>query len=105
MKRVNVTLLVLASASLIATTGCANKTQTGAAIGAGIITIGTELLAPMQEGFTIFGISIPPVFGFVNVLMALLLIVIMIYKPRGIMNGRELWDVGGFRKTKGGTGK
>ena len=35
MKRANLTIVMLASASLMLTTGCANKTQTGAAIGAG----------------------------------------------------------------------
>lgn len=35
MKRFNLTLLALACAGLVLTTGCANKTQTGAVIGAG----------------------------------------------------------------------
>ena len=35
MKKLNLTLLAVASASLILFTGCANKTQSGAAIGAG----------------------------------------------------------------------
>jgi uncharacterized protein YcfJ len=35
MKTINIKLLVLISASLMLTTGCANKTQTGAALGAG----------------------------------------------------------------------
>jgi branched-chain amino acid transport system permease protein len=77
-------------------------TISGTIIGAGILTLGTELLAPIQEGFTLFGLAIPPVFGLVNVLMAVLLIIIMIYKPRGLMNGREIWDVIGLKKSKGG---
>ncbi len=35
MKKFNLTVLALASSCLVLTTGCANKTQTGAAIGAG----------------------------------------------------------------------
>ncbi len=35
MKKLNLTLVTLASASLIIFTGCANKMQSGAAIGAG----------------------------------------------------------------------
>lgn len=35
MKRFNLTIVVLASASLMLITGCANKTQTGAVVGAG----------------------------------------------------------------------
>ena len=65
-------------------------TISGALVGAGVLTFGAELLAPVQEGFTVMGLRIPPVFGLDNVLMAILLVLIMIYKPRGIMNGREL---------------
>ncbi len=35
MKKLNLTLLAVASSSLILFTGCATKTQTGAAVGAG----------------------------------------------------------------------
>ncbi|WP_286847541.1 MULTISPECIES: branched-chain amino acid ABC transporter permease [Aminobacterium] len=68
-------------------------TISGPLIGTAILTIGTELLAPLQEGFTCMGLSIPPVFGLVNVLMAVLLVIIMIFKPRGLMNGREVWNI------------
>ncbi len=73
-------------------------TISGTLLGVTILTVGAELLAPLQEGITLLGVRIPPVFGLVNVLMALLLIVIMIYRPRGLMGGREIWDVSGTRK-------
>lgn len=73
-------------------------TISGTLLGVTILTVGAELLAPLQEGITLLGVHIPPVFGLVNVLMALLLIVIMIYRPRGLMGGREIWDVLGIRK-------
>lgn len=75
-------------------------TISGTLIGAAILTLGTELLSPVQEGFSLLGFQIPPAFGLVNVLMAVLLVVIMIYKPRGIMNGREIWEVAGPRVRK-----
>jgi branched-chain amino acid transport system permease protein len=73
-------------------------TISGTLLGVTILTVGAELLAPLQEGITLLGVHIPPVFGLVNVLMALLLIVIMIYRPRGLVGGREIWDVSGIRK-------
>ncbi|WMI71691.1 branched-chain amino acid ABC transporter permease [Aminobacterium sp. MB27-C1] len=76
-------------------------TLSGPLIGAAILTIGTELLAPVQEGFTFLGCTVPPIFGFVNVFMALLLIVIMIFKPRGLMNGREIGSFICFSKKEG----
>ncbi|MDL2313988.1 branched-chain amino acid ABC transporter permease, partial [Desulfovibrio sp. OttesenSCG-928-C14] len=54
-------------------------TLTGPIIGAAILMIGTELLTPLQEGFTAFGISVPPAFGAINVFTALLLVLIMIF--------------------------
>ena len=65
-------------------------TLTGPFIGAAILMIGTELLTPMQEGFTLFGLTVPPAFGAINVFTAVLLTLIMIFRYRGIMNGREL---------------
>jgi branched-chain amino acid transport system permease protein len=75
-------------------------TISGALVGAGILTFGAELLAPVQEGFMILGVRIPPAFGLVNVLMAVLLVLVMIYKPRGIMNGREIWEIAGSGRKK-----
>jgi branched-chain amino acid transport system permease protein len=69
-------------------------TLTGPILGAAILMIGTEMLTPLQEGFTIFGLTVPPAFGAINVFTAVLLTVIMIFRHRGIMNGREL---GGLR--------
>jgi branched-chain amino acid transport system permease protein len=67
-------------------------TLSGPIIGAAILTIGTEFLTPLQEGFTIFGLTVPPAFGAINVFTAALLVLIMIFRYRGIMKGRELTD-------------
>lgn len=65
-------------------------TISGAILGAGIVTFFTELALPIQEGFTLFSLQVPPLFGLVNLLMAIILIVIMIYRPAGIMHGKEI---------------
>lgn len=67
-------------------------TLSGPIIGAAILMIGTELLTPLQEGFTIFSMTVPPAFGAINVFTAILLVVIMIYRPKGLMNGKEIWE-------------
>lgn len=67
-------------------------TLSGPVIGAAIFMIGTELLTPLQEGFTLFGMSVPPAFGAINVFTAAMLIIVMIFRPKGLMNGRELWQ-------------
>jgi len=65
-------------------------TISGAILGAGIVTFFTELALPIQEGFSLFSLQVPPLFGLVNLLMAIILIVIMIYRPAGIMRGKEI---------------
>lgn len=68
-------------------------TLSGPIIGAAIFMIGTELLTPLQEGFSLFGFSVPPAFGAINVFIAVLLILVMIFRPRGVLNGREIWQI------------
>jgi branched-chain amino acid transport system permease protein len=65
-------------------------TISGAILGAAIVTFFTELALPIQEGFSLFNLQVPPLFGLVNLLMAIILIVIMIYRPDGIMRGKEI---------------
>ncbi len=67
-------------------------TLSGPIIGAAILMIGTELLTPLQEGFTLFGATVPPVFGAINVFIAALLILVMIFRPKGVLNGKEIWQ-------------
>jgi len=65
-------------------------TISGAILGAGIVTFFSEFALPIQEGFSLFSLQVPPLFGLVNLLMAIILIVIMIYRPDGIMRGKEI---------------
>lgn len=62
----------------------------GSILGAAIITTILELLQPLQEGMNVFGLEIPIMFGLTQVLLALFLIIVMIYKPKGIMGEKEI---------------
>jgi branched-chain amino acid transport system permease protein len=62
----------------------------GSILGAAIITTILELLQPLQEGMNIFGLEIPRMFGLTQVLLAVFLIIVMIYKPDGIMGEKEI---------------
>src|SRR6056297_1274751 len=62
----------------------------GSILGAAIITTILELLQPLQEGMNIMGLEIPRMFGLTQVLLALFLIIVMIYKPKGIMGEKEI---------------
>ncbi len=62
---------------------------TGSILGAAIITAMLEILQPIQEGMVLFGFKLPQMFGLSQVLLALFLILIMIYKPDGLMGEKE----------------
>lgn len=61
-----------------------SNTISGAITGAAIITFFTQLARPIQEGFTLFGITIPSLQGLIQVLIAIMLVLVMIYRPGGI---------------------
>jgi branched-chain amino acid transport system permease protein len=62
----------------------------GSILGAAIITTILELLQPLQEGMNVLGLEIPRMFGLTQVLLAVFLIIVMIYKPDGIMGEKEI---------------
>jgi branched-chain amino acid transport system permease protein len=63
---------------------------TGSILGAAIVTGFVELLSPLQEGIVLFGFQLPRMFGLVQLLFAVFLILILIFRPYGIMGEREL---------------
>lgn len=71
-------------------------TLSGPILGTAIMIIGTALLTPLQEGFTMLGMKVPPFFGAINVFTAIVLVLVMIFRSQGIMNGREIWQVWPF---------
>lgn len=63
---------------------------TGSLIGAAIITAFTEVLAPIEEGFQLFGLlAVPRMLGLTTLLLAAILIGILVIRPQGIMGDRE----------------
>lgn len=60
-------------------------TISGAILGAGIITSFIHLARPIQEGFRFFGFQIPSLIGLIQVLMAIMIFVVLLYKPEGIL--------------------
>jgi branched-chain amino acid transport system permease protein len=81
---------------------------TGAVIGAAIITGFTETLAPIEEGFSLLGLfEVPRMLGLTTLMLAALLIIILVFRPEGIMGSRELsvqrlkdWFVKNYRRVK-----
>jgi branched-chain amino acid transport system permease protein len=64
---------------------------TGAIIGAALITGFTEILSPIEEGFSFLGfVEVPRMLGLTTLMLAALLLIILIVRPEGIMGNREL---------------
>lgn len=62
----------------------------GSIIGAIIITCFTEILSPIEEGFSLFGFYVPPILGLTTVLLGVLLIIVLIRKREGIIGEGEI---------------
>ncbi len=65
-------------------------TISGAILGAAIITFFTQLARPVQEGFTLFGVEVPPLIGLIQVLIAMMIVLVMIYRPQGLLGRHEI---------------
>jgi branched-chain amino acid transport system permease protein len=62
----------------------------GSVVGVFLVTIVSELLRNAERGATIGSFVIPPIYGASQVVMAVLFILIIVFRPSGIMGGREL---------------
>lgn len=62
----------------------------GAVIGAAFITGFVEILSPIEEGFSFFGLfEVQRMLGLSTLLLAAFMIIILVLKPEGIMGNRE----------------
>ncbi len=62
----------------------------GSVVGVFLVTILSEILRNAERGMTIGSLVIPPIYGASQVLMAVLFVLIIVFRPSGIMGGREL---------------
>jgi branched-chain amino acid transport system permease protein len=75
-------------------------TVSGAVTGAAIITVVYEILRGVEEKGSLLGISVPQVSGLAQMALAVITLLILIFRPEGILGYRELEDWGqrGFRR-------
>jgi branched-chain amino acid transport system permease protein len=73
--------------------------MTGAVVGAFVMTIIPELLRNMEVGVTVMGMTLPPLYGLSQLILAALVVIVIIFRPQGIMGRWEFsWKHFSFRK-------
>jgi branched-chain amino acid transport system permease protein len=63
---------------------------TGAVVGVLAVTILSELLRDLERGVNLGFVTLPPLFGASQVVLGLLFILVMIFRPNGLLGDREL---------------
>jgi len=67
----------------------------GSVIGVFLITVLSELLRNAERGFDLGALHVPPIYGASQILMAVLFVLVIVFRPAGLMGGREI-DVRGI---------
>ncbi len=66
----------------------------GAVVGTAIVTIARELLRQVENGLTNSGLFSMEFFGLTEIVLAIFMIVVLIWRPGGIIGGREVkWPI------------
>jgi len=76
----------------------------GSVIGVVLITVLSELLRNAERGFDLGWFQIPPIYGASQIIMAVLFVLVIVYRPAGLMGGREI-NVKGILRRLGALGK
>jgi branched-chain amino acid transport system permease protein len=76
----------------------------GSVIGVFLITVLSELLRNAERGFDLGALHLPPIYGASQILMAILFVLVIVFKPAGLMGGREI-DIRGILRRIGAPGK
>ena len=61
----------------------------GGVVGALLMTLVPELLRNVEQGVTLFGMSLPPLYGLSQVILAIALILVILFRPNGLMGRQE----------------
>jgi branched-chain amino acid transport system permease protein len=63
---------------------------TGATLGVVIVTVLSEILRNLERGFNFGPITIPAVFGASQIVLGLIFILVMVFRPQGLMGDAEV---------------
>lgn len=72
----------------------------GSVIGVVLVTVVSELLRNAERGLAIGQLRVPPLYGASQVLMAVIFVLIIVFRPQGLLGGREI-DLRAIARRKG----
>jgi branched-chain amino acid transport system permease protein len=72
----------------------------GSVVGVVLITVLSELLRNAERGFDLGFLRLPPLYGASQILMAVLFVLVIVFRPAGLLGGREI-DVRGILRRLG----
>ncbi|MCP1848138.1 MULTISPECIES: branched-chain amino acid ABC transporter ATP-binding protein/permease [unclassified Bradyrhizobium] len=65
---------------------------TGAVLGTATITLLTEILRRLENGFQIFGLAVPQIFGLTTIGLSLAILIVLYCRREGLVGTREVED-------------
>ena len=66
------------------------QSLTGAILGVFLVTLASEVLRNLERGIDLGAFAVPPLYGAAQIVLGVIFILIMIFRPTGIMGDREL---------------
>ena len=69
------------------------RSVTGAVLGTLMISLGLELVRVLETGPEVLGVKLPQMLGLSGLLLGLVIVVVMAFKPDGLMGNREIEDI------------
>ncbi|MBX6322723.1 MAG: branched-chain amino acid ABC transporter permease [Rhodospirillaceae bacterium] len=66
------------------------QSLSGAVVGVVVVTVLSELLRNLERGFVIGGLEAPPLYGASQIVLGVIFILVMVFRPWGLMGDVEL---------------